>query len=380
VILLAAVAAASLSLQPFRYERPLRPAGPGPVELVADGPLFAHTLPGFSDLRIVDVHGAQVPWRLLPAVVAGQRSVRVLDSGRAPDGAAVAVFDLGPGHHVVDRITLDLPRAHFDGAATVLGSDDRRAWVAFPSTEIYDVGGARPARSTTVLAPSVDYRYLKVVARVPRLIRGATVSRSAEPAAPLVLPAHVAVSTGPTGATVVTVDLGSRNVPVDELRVTAATGRYDRPFDVRVGGHDVASGSIVRIGPSHVTRVPVALRARRLRLVIQNGSDPPLRGIRVVALARPRTLLVQGGHPGPLSLVYGGAVAAPSYDYARLPRSALALDQARRGALGVEHANPAYRVGDNRSFFARHHSLVLVALALAAAAVLASAALALRHT
>ena len=205
-------------------------------------------------------------------------------------------------------------------------------------------------------------------------------SRSAEQAAPLPLPAHVAVSTGPTGATVVTVDLGSRNVPVDELRITAATARYDRPFDVRVGGRDVASGSIDRIGPSQVTRVPVAVRARRLRLVIRNGSDPPLRGIRIVALARPRTLLVEGGHPGPLTLYYGGAVAAPSYDYTRLPRSALALDQARHGALGAEQANPAYRVVDNRSFFARHHSLVLIALALAAAAVLASAALALRRT
>ena len=311
MIPLAAVAAASLSLQPFRYERPLRPAGPGPVELVADGPLFAHTLPGFSDLRIVDAHGAQVPWRSLPAVVAGQRSVRMLDSGRGPDGTAVAVFDLGPGHHVVDRITFDLPRAHFDGAATVLGSDDRRAWVAFPSTEIYDVGGARPARSTTAVVPSVDYRYLKVVARVPSLDsrRDGVAGRGAGCAAPA-----ARARRGPTGATVVTVDLGSRNVPVDELRITAATARYDRPFDVRAGGRDVASGSIVRIGPPQVTRVPVAV-----------------------------------------------------------------LDQARHGALGAEQANPAYRVVDNRSFFARHHSLVLIALALAAAAVLASAALALRR-
>ena len=205
-------------------------------------------------------------------------------------------------------------------------------------------------------------------------------TRSAEQVAPLPLPAHVAVSIGPRGATVVTVDLGSRNVPVDELRISAATPRYDRPFDVSVAGREAASGSVVRIGPPRVTRVPVAVHARRLRLVIENGDDPPLRGIRVVALARPRTLLVEGGHSEPLTLYYGGAVAAPSYDYARLPRSALALDRARRGVLAAEQANPAYRVVDNRSLLARHRSLVLVALALAAAVVLASAALALRRT
>jgi hypothetical protein len=114
--------------------------------------------------------------------------------------------------------------------------------------------------------------------------------------------------------------------------------------------------------------------------VIENGDDAPLRAIRVEALARPRTLLVEGGHPGPLTVYYGGAVAAPTYDYARLPRSALALDTARRGALGAEATNPDFRVVDHRSFAARHGSLLMLALGLAAAVVLGAAALALRRT
>ena len=118
-----------------------------------------------------------------------------------------------------------------------------------------------------------------------------------------------------------------------------------------------------------------------LRIRIANGDDAQLRGIRVEAFAHPRTLLLEGGHRGPFTLYYGGQVRAPVYEFARLPRSALALDRMQRGALGRERANALYRVVDTRSFFARHGSLVITAaLALAAVAVLAAGALALRRT
>jgi hypothetical protein len=126
--------------------------------------------------------------------------------------------------------------------------------------------------------------------------------------------------------------------------------------------------------------VPLAVRARVLRIHIVNGDDAPLRGIRIQTFAHPRTLLLEGGHRGPFTLYYGGRVSAPVYEFARLPQAALGLDRPRRGALGPERANPLYRVVDTRSFVARHRSLVTAALALAAVAVLAAGALALRRT
>jgi hypothetical protein len=73
-------------------------------------------------------------------------------------------------------------------------------------------------------------------------------------------------------------------------------------------------------------------------------------------------------------------VPAPDYDYARLPAGALALQQAKRGALGAERPNVAYRVVDTRSFVQRHRSLVTIALAVAAAALIATTALAFRRS
>jgi hypothetical protein len=375
VILLAALAAASFPVQPYRYARPLQPAGPGPVELVPDGALYAHTRPGFADLRVVDAAGEQVPWRPEPEPQqASERTLPVLDRGRR--GAfAVARVDLGPTDHAVDRVVLDVPDQRFVGSVTVLGSDDRTSWTTLGTTEIYAVGGAAPARSTTaVLSSPSDFRYLELrathVSRIDRVTVAATPKRAALVRVP------AAVQAGPS---VVNVDLGHPHVPVDELQISAGTPRYNRAFTVESGGVVVAAGRLVRVGGGKPTVVPLAVRTKRLRIVIENGDDPPLRGIRVSLSARPRTLLIEGGHPGPLALYYGGPARAPVYDYARLPRSALALARAKPGFLGAEVANPKFSLVDRRSFFARHRSLVTVALALAALAVIGAAGLALRR-
>jgi hypothetical protein len=375
MILLAAVLAAGFSVQPYRYQRPFRPTGAGPAELVPDGALYAHSRVGLADLRVLDAAGAQVPWRPEPrAAEAFRRSLPVLDRGRR-GALAVATVDVGPGRHVVDRITLEIPDGRFVGSVTALGSDDRRTWTRLGTTQIYSVGGASPARSTTALLAPSDYRYLELRATHVSQIDRVTVAASPPHAA--LVPVAAAVRSGPS---VVSVDIGHAHVPVDELRISSATSRYDRPFTVEAGGAVVAAGRLVKVGGSAATTVPLAVRTRRLRIVIANGDDPPLRAIRVSLFARPRTLLLEGGHPSPFTLYYGGPARAPVYDYARLPRTALDLAQAKRGRLGAEQANARFHVPDTRSFVARHRSLVTAALVLAGAVVAAAGALALRRS
>jgi hypothetical protein len=376
IALAAAVLSVAVPVQDLRYERPLRPGGPGPAELVADGPMFQHARPDFGDVRIADASGEQVPWRPLPPPPAvAERSLQLLDVGRRGD-VAVARVDLGAGHGVVDRVTLEIPDRRFHGSVTVLGSDDRITWTELSTTEVYSVGGARPARSTTALLPPTDFRYLELRATHVSRIDGASVPRT--PAGPKLRPVPARLLH--QGSETVVVDLGYRNVPVDELRITAATPRYARPFVVRVHGAVVAAGDLVRTGRARPTVVPLHVRTRFVTIRIDNGDNPALRGVRVEALAHPRTLLVEGGHRGPLTLLYGGSLPPPEYDFARLPRSALELARAKPAALGPERRNAEYRVVDTRSFVARHRSLVTLALALAAAAVIGAAALTIRRT
>jgi hypothetical protein len=373
-----ALATGGVSPSEFRWTRTLAaPPGSGPIAFDADAPLFARAGPGFAGLRIVDARGAQVPWRTLPAATPTVRRVVVLDRGRS-GGAAVALVDLGAHPAVEDRVDLDLPGREFVGVATVSGSDDRRTFTQLGSSRVFDLAGAGGrARSTAVAFPPSDFRYYRVrVAGVPR-IDAASVAH----AAPRERMRTVAARRRGR-----VLDLGGANVPVDAVAIEAADRRYDRPVRIEARNQRgpwrlVASGRAYRLYGTPSPPIPVATAARYLRVTVLNGADPPLRGLSVRPLARPRTILVEGGHAGPLRVLYGGGRrAAPVYEFARLPRGTLDLGALRRGALGPPRATAGYVPPPNtRSWVKRHPAALAAALALAAAGVAAAGFLALRR-
>jgi len=381
------VAAAGFDSAEFRYQRPLVAEGDEPVLVEPDGALFEHSAPGFADLRITDARGREVPWRLRPGGRnRGAESVRVINSGRQ-GRFAVALLDLGQRRKVRDRVELDVAGRDFVGRAAVLGADDRGGpFTRLSTTGIYDVRGARSAQSATAVFPPSDFRYLLVRATGVTRIAGAKVSGARERLR-LVRRVVRSVSRREEGTrTIVTLDLGFRDVPVDELRVGAATPRYERP--VTVFGSN-RRGRFVPLSAARVFRFPgstsppIDTRAhhRYVRVEIENGDDPPLRGIEVSAWSRSRALLIDGGGSYPYTVHYGNPIARPpSYDFARLPARAIAVKRAVHGGLGPERQTAAFEPPpDTRSFTARNPGLVTAALVLAAVALGAVGLLTLRR-
>jgi hypothetical protein len=383
--LLLATAAAALDTHRFRYERPLTPASAGPIRFEPDGRLYAHSQSDFGDLRILDAAGKQVPWRKLPIEnAAAPMRVPVLNAGRQ-NGKAVALLDLGPARRTHNRAELDVPQNGFVGRVQVSGSDDRRTFTTLSTSVIYDIAGATShARSTTIVFPPSDFRYLFLRASGISRIAGATVSTAPPTTQRIQRRGTVRrVSHNPTR---LVLDLRFRNVPVDELYVTAQTPRYDREAVVS-GSNDgrnwfeLARTRVFRLTGSVPSPIDVDARARYLRVTIFNGDDEPLRGIRLRAFARSRALLVEGGQQAPLRLLYGDPSARPpTYDFALLPTAELDLGHARPGRLGAEMRNPSFEAApDTRSFAAKHPAVVTAALALAAAVVAFGGFLALRR-
>jgi len=379
-------AAAELDRADFRYARPLVAPAAGPILVEPDGKLFEHSLPGFADLRVVDARGHEVPWRHVRGRQgAGPEAVPVLNSGRQ-GRVAVALLDLGGRRRTLDRVELDIPGRSFVGRAVVLGADDRDGpFTRLSETGIYDVRGARPARSTVAVFPPSDFRYLLVRASGVSRIVGASVSGVGE--RPRLLRRKVrSVSRREEGTrTIVTLDLGFRDVPVDELRIAAETARYERPVAI-FGSNNLGrlvpltAARIFRFPGSSSAPIPVGANHRYIQVEIDNGDDPPLRGIEVTAWSRSRALLLEGGRPRPYTLYYGNPhVSAPSYDFARIP-DASAAEGAVSGRLGPARENPAFEPpADTRSFAARNPGLVTAALAFAALALGAVGLLALRR-
>ena len=368
----------------FEYVRdlPVERGFDGTLTFEPDGPMFAHARVGFGDVRIFDADGTPVPWRTQPDTHPTFRDVRLLNSGRQ-GRTAVALLDLGARRALHDRVVLRLPERPFVGRATVLGADRRDGpFTTLATTGIYDVRGARRARSTTVVFPTSDHRFLLIRARGVSRILGASVARGDEP--PLRVgrePRSVTISSRGRD-TVVRIDLGYRRVPVDELRITATTPRYDRPVTVEASndGRRWAYVSVARVSRfegSSPGPIVVGTRSRYLRAIIENGDDLPLRGVRVELRSRSHALVIEGGHKAPYRMYYGApGLRAPNYEFARLPLRR--GDVTVRGALGAEQRNPAFDEPE-RPFGERHGWILSAALAAAAAVVAVAGFLALRR-
>jgi hypothetical protein len=373
LLLTPAAGAATIDAGDFRYERMLRAPAGGYAVFAPDGPLYAHSRASLADLRVLDADGRQTPWRFLPEAPARSvLEVELLNSGRQ-GGVVVALADLGPRRVVRNRLELVVRERDFVGRVTVSGSDDRRTFTRLSTTTIYDVKGAAAARSTTLVFPPTDHRYLLL--RATGLRRPIPAARAFnQPRQQPFEPVSARVQRRePSGATVVELDVGFRKLPVDALRFSTSTGRFDR--EVEVEGSNgrtfvplLSVGRIVRLGGVSQLTVPIEGRHRRLRIRILNGDDAALEDLEVQALARTRRVVLDRSRP-PYRLLYGSpGLGAPAYDFQQVPRRE--LRPIRMGRLAPERLNQAYEPPeDTRSFVERHDWVVEVALAFAAVAV-----------
>lgn len=371
----------------FRYSRTLAAPAGAPVTFEPDAAMYGHAADGFRDLRVVDAAGSEVPWRTEPLPMAvPPREIARVARGEL-DGVVSVVLDRGATPEVIDRLELDVPDREFVGEVEVLGSSTgaEGSYAALSTTRIYAVRGAVAARSTTALFPPTDYRYLLVRARGVSGIDGAMVSR--DPRQPRLDP----VDAGSTvrqrrRATVVTLDLGFANVPVDAVEAQSGTDTFVRRVVVQ-GSNDgttfvpLGGGEVARFRGVDLDRIAIDGRHRYVRVTIVNGDDAPLSGLRVEALAHARPLVLAEGFAAPYRLFYGASgLVAPAYDFARLPAGAIGLERAVAGALGPEALNEDFEPpADTRTFFERNPNVVNGLLVVAAIVVAVGGLLALRR-
>jgi hypothetical protein len=376
LVALAAVLAAPAAVDEsdFRWERTVQATGGGFATFVADGPLFAHAKPELADLRVVDSAGRQVPWRGLPdPAPRASKDVELLNAG-VQGGAFVGLLDLGFTRAVRNRAELVIANERdFVGRVTVFGSDDRRTFTRLSKTKVFDLRGATAATSTTLVFPPTDHRFLQLRgAGVPLPVAARVYNAPRRP--PLALVESDVSVEQRERATHVRLDVGYARRPVDLVRISTATPRFDRRVVISGSNGErvfrvLQRGRILRREGVVQLDVPVSAANRILSVVIQNGDDASLRALRVEARARPRPVVLAEGFAPPFRLLYGNRSARPpAYDFVSLPASELAPLAA--GQLGPERENPAWEQPDDaRSFLERNPrvvegSLALVALAL----------------
>jgi hypothetical protein len=315
----------------------------------------------------------------------------VLDPVLLPDGASRAVLDLEGIAGPLSSLELSLSGQDYLRVVRVESSlDGREFGLLAEGAYVFDVatGGPR-AQRTRVSFPATHARYLRVTLlpgqdRMALRVEAARVERGLEavgaPRRSLALGASPATLSDPPGAPRRSAwALGERPVglPLSSLALDVEDEEFVRRVRVEAttrgeAWFEVGGGVIYRVrraaGGFTDESLEVWLEVGerpRLRLVVEDGDDPPLRLRGVRGLWAPEELVFRARQAGPHELRLGDAGAhAPRYDLAALLErgSGGAPGQASFGPLEPVPAAPAVAGPDTRPWSEKNALLLQVGI------------------
>jgi hypothetical protein len=311
----------------------------------------------YPDLRLVDDGGTETAYAFAgddDGAAAGARAVALVDTGFVPGAYTQAVLDLGDGRALHDEIALDTPRATYFERVSVDASDDRATWRRVrEGALIYRVAQDNGRGSARIGFPPTYSRWLRVrIAdpQTPFALSGATVARGNRPQ-PVLEPLFVdsALRTDPATHRQSWTFTGRVALRPTAVAFAGGSGTYVRRVTVASSDdgttwNDAGEGTIARYarGGAQSSFAFAQATAPRWRVTVENGSDPPVAGLRPTLLARPRELLFRAAPRRGYALLSGNPhAAAPRYDLA----AQLAHERARPDAsasAGAPADNPAY--------------------------------------
>ena len=302
-----------------------------------------------TDLRIAGPDGKELAFlvRDVPIVTpAIEHSVTLVDPAHLPDGATRVVLDLGAPGKKHSRVHLDISGGGYLRHTRVEGSMDEVAWqplIEGPYVFRVSAGGDTASRSD-VDYPLSDMRYLRVTllpgADGQRLeVSGANVvyatAASRIPVGTFPLDrdhtTHPPINGGPMGLPPKTSefvwDLGAAGVPIRDVILDVATPAFERSATVMSTGNPpywatVGRGALWRaegstpLGPAESLVLDAGgARKRWLRVLVNDGDDPPLAVRGAIAEYRAQEIVFRAEAAGPHTLYVGAAsLPQPSYD------------------------------------------------------------------
>ncbi|MCX5656145.1 MAG: DUF3999 family protein [Planctomycetota bacterium] len=338
------------------------------ARLALDNDVFDKSAgPNLPDLRVLcgetDDIGYVVYTPEQPEPRIERSQAQVFNLAKRGTEASELTLDLGDSPPVTNRIRIRTPARNFGCAVTVEGSDDNTTWRTIrKDAAIFDFGGDIQRQFTTVTIPDTRMRYLRVVVAAPPNggpidLDGADVFQE-KPAEksdlPLLVGRPVVSRSESQGAreTLVTLDLGSRHLPVQTLTVDTPQENFSRSVHIEVSDdkehwQPAGDGTTFRFRTARYREEQMAVTfpeafGRYVRLKIANGDDPPLPITGVTVQGRPRYVYFPFEAGKQYRLFYGNPDARPArYDYAAV-FSKVNRRAAVETRLGEPQKNPRF--------------------------------------
>jgi hypothetical protein len=383
--MLAVLLVTSPAIPYFKYQRKLAAPGANGQHFAAvDEIIWRHAQQNLDDLRIYSA-GKEIPYArktMYGSLQTEQKSVRLLQPATL-GGKTQFLLDMS-GVSEYDRITLDLAAKNYIAHARVDGQDDAHGtkWANLGTTTLFDLSDEKLGRNSTLQIPTSTYRYLRVSVDgvlKPSEVHGGTAGIERGQQAVWRDLSIEPKRTEEGKDTVLTFE-SSGNIPTERLQLTIDPSQenFQRGIEIQASsGWTTRTGEVRRI---HMTRngqkidveqTSLGLEAivqGRLRAVIHNGDDAPLKITSARLQQHERRIYFDCDAATPLELYYGDEkLNAPVYDYAQLFQA-----DANAGPVQMEaeQANAGYSGRPDERPWSERHPTVLWAAIVAAVAVL----------
>ena len=338
---------------------------------------------GWSDLRVVDDAGREVPYLRDGGESSGPswRPVRLIEPSVDAGGFSQVVLDAAGGDRTHNTMRLEVEReADFLTWIEIAVSDDGRSWrIVRDRAPFFDLTGQQLGATTRITYPDTLARYVRVrwldATRRYRVMRGEV----AEARAPALGLDPIDLALTPSTAPA----LAQRTVwvsPPDAPRVSVAAIAFEtsaatffRPVAVESSQDGrtwqwVGSGDIYRLPQPSGTRESLVVElpetwASHWRISISDRDERPIPDLKPGLRARRHRLVFQQEPGVSYRLVYGHPRAqTPEYFLARtLDRAAMA--SASSVPLGAEVTSADY--ADPRPWSERNPAVLWMAVGLA---------------
>ena len=338
-----------------RVERTITPGAKGPNRLDVDVALLGAARPrDLNDLRLRDAAGNEVPYLLIapPERAPVWKSSAILPVASTKTSSGFEA-DLGTTADV-DRVEIAGVAAPFLKRLRLEGGGDREHWnVLAAEATVFDLPEEK-LKSLEVPFAHGEYRYLRVTwddrnsARVQSVgTARARVYDSGATPPPVDIAVPYRVLASERGRSRYRLTLPGPHLPIAAIELQVSNANVDRAASVsepRLSGNTVApvplGSSTLRHAESDGavaadTSIPITFpEGPDLDLAVDNGNNPPLSIVRIVARLAPQPwIYFESADGAPITATYGvPTLQAPHYD----------LEASRRGIASASAAQAAW--------------------------------------
>ena len=327
----------------FRYTSPIQ-APQGWVVIELPDEVLDACRPGLPDLRVIDAHGAEVPFAVDPPSIELPRRLPARDLESVAGSHTFALFDRGADPGWADRMELEIAGASFLKPVTVEASDDRSTWAQIARGSVFRTGAV--SSLSVHFAPN-DRRWwrVKLDDRNSSAVRfeAVNVREPSRRQASRELALELRKDPGEgLEATTWIATLPAANLAADAVRLEAEDAAYHRRVRVyeRVLMRDevdrvlIGEGSILRSRQveDSIRIRPPSSRVLEIEVERAAGAELQVKGAKVVL--EPRRLVFHAGADATPHLAYGSPAAErPGYDLDSALRHGLP-GEPQRGTVG----------------------------------------------